>query len=206
MPLPLLPHHVENAKLYATRFVMLEEILHAMDRPSICEVGVAFGAFSEHMMKHGRPKTFTAIDEFGIHKLPMFWGKPTSEWLGNLTHADFYREKMAPIAAEYDCRLSMMEGQSWDCLSLCRNKSFDLIYLDAGHDEQSVRNDAVAAKDKVRPGGVVVFNDYTIYDTTSGMPYGVVEVANEFVRRNDCKVIGLALQPNMFCDLAVRCP
>jgi hypothetical protein len=57
----------------------------------------------------------------------------------------------------------------------------------------------------VRAGGYLVFNDYTMTDHLSRVDYGVVKAANELIGENErLKVIGFALNPQMFCDLAVH--
>ncbi len=53
------------------------------------------------------------------------------------------------------------------------------------------------------PGGVIVANDYTLYDPLTDVPYGVVQAVNSLVQRHDLVVDGLALEVNMFCDIAI---
>ena len=51
--------------------------------------------------------------------------------------------------------------------------------------------------------GLLVFNDYIMVDHHYGTPYGVVRAVNELVTASDWKVVGFALQQQMFCDIAL---
>ncbi|MCW2361380.1 hypothetical protein M2346_001961 [Sphingobium xanthum] len=85
------------------------------------------------------------------------------------------------------------------------DRDYDIVYIDAGHDYENVKNDALAGLDKIKSGGYMIFNDYTMMDQLYGTPYGVVQAANELiVDTGRMKVIGLGLNPQMFCDLAVK--
>ena len=81
--------------------------------------------------------------------------------------------------------------------------AFDLVYVDAGHEYDEVRRDGAVAARKLTPGGVLIFNDYIMVDHHYGTPYGVVRAVNELVTASDWKVVGFALQQQMFCDIAL---
>jgi hypothetical protein len=79
-----------------------------------------------------------------------------------------------------------------------------MIYIDAHHSYEAVRQDAANAKAKLKGNGILIFNDYTMYDHVNRGPYGVVQAVNELVVLEDWQVIGFALQSQMFCDVAIR--
>lgn len=148
-----------------------------------------------------QPEDFAAFDTFTLHTLAEFWGKPVVEWFGGLTHLEFYRRAVPPTERT---RVAIHEGDSSVTLPAHSAAAFDLLYIDAGHDYESVRRDGENAIRLLRPGGFLVFNDYTCFDQITGSPYGVVQAVNEIVKEHSFKVVGFALEPNMFCDIALR--
>jgi len=79
-----------------------------------------------------------------------------------------------------------------------------MIYIDAGHDLESVTKDADAAQAKIKNGGLIIFNDYIKYSHYDDCYYGVIPAVNGLVARNGFEVAGFALQPDMYCDIAIR--
>lgn len=53
------------------------------------------------------------------------------------------------------------------------HEPFDLIFIDGGHDLESVRTDIAIAKDWIRPDGIICGHDFTVFR-------GVTEAALEF--------------------------
>ena len=135
-----------------------------------------------------------------MHKSTQLWGRLSSEIFGSQTHEEFYR---ARLQADRD-RMLVCKGLSHEMLRGFPGGHFDLIYVDAGHDYTSVANDAAISALKVKPHGVIVFNDYTMVDFVAAIPYGVVPAVNELIRAGGWKVIGFALQHHMYCDIALR--
>jgi hypothetical protein len=85
-----------------------------------------------------------------------------------------------------------------------QDHSLDLIYIDAGHDIESVKRDMQEAVQKIKRDGTLIFNDYIMHDHITGSPYGVVPVVNDLVAQHGWKVVGFALQHHLFCDIALR--
>lgn len=79
-----------------------------------------------------------------------------------------------------------------------------MIYIDAAHDYESVKRDAEIAQQKIRRDGIIVFNDYVMYDPFIGAEYGVVQAVNELLVRGGWDVIGFALEKSLFCDIAIQ--
>jgi Methyltransferase domain len=191
--------HLYNAKLYARREDLIAE-LALPAHPCICEVGVALGTFSKHLIQTLRPSSFHGLDLFMLHLQAELWGQKTSDVLLGMTHADFYRHTMKDQPAV----VSVREGPSQETLAQYPDEYFDMIYVDADHTYAGVKADAELAARKVKPAGVLVFNDYLFFDPLLNAEYGVVPVVNEMVAHQGWKVIGFALQKHMFCDIAIR--
>ena len=134
-----------------------------------------------------------------MHEQPLAWGIPTEVLFNGMTHLDFYKNRFADRGDQ----VVIETGLSYTGLARYPDKYFGLIYIDAGHDYENVKRDTELAKVKLKNGGVLVFNDYMMYDHIAGFPYGVVPAVNELVVNEDWRVFGFALQPHMFCDIAI---
>jgi len=192
----LRPQHVAaDARLFANR----ESMVAGLGLPQnsvVAEVGVAKGAFTAVLLDTLHPKTFIAIDNFQMHVGQDPRTAHEDFVFDGVTQLDFYQQRFGD-------RVVIDQGDSADRLSRYDSDYFDMIYIDAGHDYDSVKADAQAAKSKVKVGGVLIFNDYLLLDPR-GKPYGIVQAVNELLTAGGFVIIGFALQINMFCDIALR--
>jgi hypothetical protein len=192
-------HLNKNAKLFVNR----EDMINSFDlgpAPKLAEIGVAFGNFSEVMINKYKPSKFVAIDTFVMHEFNAHWGVPKEETLGNLTHLEYYKNRFADHADIMEFKV----GMSFDGIADTPDNYFDLIYLDADHGYDYVKRDADISVTKLKQDGILVFNDYIMYDHCAGVEYGVVQVVNEMVVYGDWEIVGFALQRDMFCDIAIK--
>jgi hypothetical protein len=192
------PKHLENAKLYANRLEMLKHLPLEKD-PHIVEVGVALGDLSRFILENLKPAEFFAIDTFDMHKYPKHWGKSSTEIFGELTHFEFYKRAFNSFE-----EVSILQDLSHVGLDRLPHEEFDLIYLDAGHDFESVESDAKIASSKIHERGILVFNDYIMFDPFINAKYGVVQVVNKMLSTDIWEVVGFAFEKNLFCDIALR--
>lgn len=188
-----------NARLFADRYDMVRNLASLLPTaPMVCELGVAYGDFSQFLLDTLSPKELYGLDIFWLHQHEMIWGKPSREVFKGLTHEQFYRERFA------DKPVKVMSGDGVASLAQVPNQHFDFIYVDAGHHYDEVQRDTKAVLPKVKPGGILQFNDYIMLDHVANDPYGIVQVVNQLVASSDWKVIGFALQHQMFCDIALQ--
>jgi hypothetical protein len=191
--------HLDNPRLFANREDLISS-MRSVEGGVIAEVGVAHGAFSEYLLKELRPRKFVAFDLFKMHEWDKYLGVSTKQLLNNMTHLDYYRRKFADRETQV---VTEVGGSSLN-LAKYPDKSFDLIYIDADHSYESVKQDANVAKTKVADNGIIVFNDYIQFDFLHGVRYGVVRAVNELVINDDWRVCGFSLQSAMYCDIAIR--
>lgn len=191
--------HLASARLYANRADM---VLALKDRlpasPRICEVGVALGDFSEFLINALQPSEFLAMDLFGLDKYESLWGTPTSEIFRGKTHAQYYQDRFASP------KVRVFNGDSVEALSSLSDQSLDLIYIDGDHSYEGVKADTTQAIRKVTAAGLLIFNDYLLYDHIQKGEFGVVQAVNELVNSSDWRIVGFALQHAMFCDIALQ--
>jgi hypothetical protein len=204
---PLNAAHMDDARLFADRYDLMRHVQRlqqscGLRNPSVLEIGVAVGDFSAFLIELFRPRHFAAADLFDLHEHEVVWGIPTVEMFKGQTHLDFYRQRMESL---YTGDLRIEQGLSAEASDRLADDGYDIVYIDAGHYYENVREDAQVALKKVRIGGFIVFNDYLMMDHLYGTHYGVVQAANEVIcDTGRVKVVGLGLNPQMFCDLAVR--
>ena len=200
VPVAISSDHLAGATLYANR----NDALDSWPRGAvIAELGVGFGAYSQLIMDRTYPKLFDAYDLFNLHEKETLWGKPSSHFFKGMTQIEFYRER---FKAHFDAdRMRAFEGDSSGQLKRQPEHFYDVIYIDGDHTLNGVKRDASVAISSIRPNGILVFNDYVYYDRT-GRPYGVINVANDLCVNHGWKVKYIALQPQMFCDIALFKP
>jgi hypothetical protein len=117
-----------------------------------------------------------------------------------MTHLDYYKRRFADRG---DHVLTEV-GPSNVNLEKYPDKSFDLIYIDGDHSYEGVKKDANVAKLKLADNGIMVFNDYIMFDHQNAVYYGVVHTVNELIVNEEWRVCGFALEKSMFCDIAIR--
>lgn len=189
--------------MYAQLFASREEMVSALYGDVggfIAELGVAVGYFSRFLLETLKPDKFVGLDLFDLHDQETIWGRPSSELLEGKTHKQFYSDLLRGWPTETD----LIEGYSHLALNNLEDASYDMIYIDASHTYEDVQRDCEAALRKLKRSGLLVFNDYIMFDHHNGVPYGVVQVVNELVTSSNWKVVGFALNQQMYCDIALR--
>jgi hypothetical protein len=194
------PSDVENARLFAGRDSLVKYLAPELKNGAIAEVGVMYGDFSDFIIRTIQPAVFVAIDRFDLHTVPVVAGKASAERFQGLTHREFYQRRFSDHGSKVRCE----EGDSCQGLSRYPDRTFDMIYVDAGHDYESVKEDADLSKQKIKPDGILLFNDYIKYSHYDDSYYGVIPVVNDLVVNQGFEVVGFALQPDMYCDIAIR--
>jgi hypothetical protein len=140
------------------------------------EVGVQHGHFSRFLLDEIQPTTLHLFD------------------LSDALLRDDIRD---------DPRTNLHLGDSSSVLMRQPDQSFDWLYIDGDHSYEGVRKDAEAALVKIRPGGIIAFNDYTPWSPGEAIPYGIMACVNELVNEG-LDMIGVALTPNGYFDVALR--
>ena len=167
---------LKATKMYASRYEMLENL------PSggiVAEVGVQEGLFSLEILNRCRPLQLHLID-IDI--------SPTSnnEELKKSDKVQFY------------------EADSSKALSSFPDNFFDWIYIDGDHSYEGVKRDAHVSMQKVKPGGYLVFNDFTIWSPVEMIDYGIPYVVCELIRNFNYKMTHFALHPLGYHDVAIQ--
>jgi hypothetical protein len=175
-PSPKLPSQlIAQCRFCASRGELLKYLPHGA---RVAEVGVAHGHFSRRILSTTNPTELHLIDlDFGILD-PSLRG---------------------------DSRVRLHKGASHKMLAAFPDGSFDWIYIDGDHSYAGVRRDAMAAADKIKPGGFLAFNDFAHADPFLGT-YGVHRAVVEFAVARKWPLVWWAYEPNALYDVVLKRP
>lgn len=183
----------DNARLFSNRKALVKHCASLCPQnPSIAEVGVYQGIFSQYLLNEFVPSKLHLIDTFCTSD--NIYGYFTKN-----THYKYIQQKFHDNQV-VECH----QGLSWDMLNSIADNSLDYIYIDADHSYQSVKKDIEAAYAKIKDGGIIQFNDYTHYGLLERGEYGVLFAVNEFIESKDIHLIGLSIDRSGYHDIAVR--
>ncbi len=188
----LTSRHLKNCQFAIDRYEALKKL------PSggiIAEIGVLGGDLSDWFLKTLAPKELHLIDLYNCADFP---GK---DRFNKRQHETFiYNRFDEQIKDEL---VKIKKGYSWDVMATYPDNYFDIIYIDAAHDYNSVKKDLQLSAKKIKENGFIVMNDYIMYDHLARSKYGVVEATNEFCINEGWEFLYYAFHPNLFCDVVL---
>jgi len=190
---------VAGARLFADR----ASLIRGLSIPKsgvIAEIGVLRGDFSEFLISELAPRKFVGFDMFNAHEHASIWGIPSSEFFQGLTQQEYVQRRLT----RFGDSVALERGPSQRTLPKYARREFDLVYIDAGHDYDDVKSDAHWAAQMAKDDGILVFNDYILFDHMAMAPYGIVPVVNRMLVDEGWRVVGFAFQHQLFCDIAIQ--
>jgi predicted O-methyltransferase YrrM len=78
---------------------------------------------------------------------------------------------------------------SSDAVKHFEDNFFDLIYIDADHTYKGCLQDIIEWYPKVKNGGLLLGDDYKVYQSKTGVDFGVIEAVNRFAKDNNLNVL-----------------
>lgn len=134
----------ENCKVVPKR----EDILPDMPkRGRMAEIGTQEGLFAERIVLECNPSEMHLFD---VNMAPL-------------------RQRNSAVTRS----AILHEGDSSTLMEDMPENYFDMIYIDGDHTLPGVQKDIDSARSKVKPGGFLVFNDFSLWSAVEFMPYGV---------------------------------
>jgi SAM-dependent methyltransferase len=178
------------------------------------EVGVYRGDFSQMILEQAKPAELYLIDSwrYDLKELNPFSDTPEnfSAFRGKIhwdhfgddpqgaqdRNFDYVRSRFAGAANVNVIRANSVEG-----IQGLTDGHFDVIYIDANHQYEYALRDMMEARKKLKPGGILLLNDF--YEGPGGAEQnlGVVGATNTFVKRYDFHYV--AMTYGSYADLAV---
>ena len=149
----------------------------------IAEVGVLKGDFSKIILQKAQPVELHLIDmDFSLFDF------------------NFFSEKInKTVFLHNGDSSSIME-------TIFSDDYFDVIYIDADHTYDGVSQDIRAAGRKVKPGGLLAFNDYMNWSPLESRAYGVMKAVNELIVSKRWPVVFFAFHDLGYHDIVVQRP
>lgn len=173
---PGLPQElVDGARLVASRDQLIELLPKG---GTIAELGTWRGHFARTILDRCQPDCLHVID---------------------IDFSQFDR------TLEADQRLRRHEGLTQAVIAGFPDEHFDWIYVDGDHSYRGAAGDAAAAAPKVKPGGLLIFNDFAHIDPLLGR-YGVHRAVSEFMLEHRWPIAFFAMHPAALYDIALRKP
>lgn len=155
--------HTETCRLLPNRLAMLDRLpRHAV----VAEVGVAFGDFSQEIMKRADPAALHLIDAWSTER---------------------YRAGLEKIRQSFSNeieteRVVINQGLSTDVLETYPDDFFDWVYIDTDHTYQTTIQELRTAQRIVRPSGHIAGHDHCTGNVVKPFPYGVVQAVTQFCK------------------------
>jgi hypothetical protein len=187
------------------------------DNPSVLEVGVEAGHFSERIMAVLEPEELHLLDPWEVNP----WnGKVYSEGhMRNTPTAHSNVSMQEAIRKRYEKEIQMgivhlHRGYSHDLVNNFQTGYFDFVYLDGCHLYESVKQDLQDYHEKVQPEGILGGHDYISVDrefTQEGITYnnqlgyGIKQAVDEFLNeQSGLELCALVSDEIPFPDWAIR--
>ena len=168
---------LRTARIFGSRAAALEVLPSG---GTVAEVGTQAGHFAQRI-----------LDELKPDRLHLF-------------DLEFETLRSSNPAIASDNRVTLHQGDSSTALAELPDQIFDWMYIDGDHKIEGVRRDRDVAVLKLKPDGIMVFNDYTVWSPMEMTDYGVVPIVNAMLASGEWEVLYLALHPLMYCDIAIR--
>ncbi len=130
----------------------LAQLVKLAEGKEVLEVG-SFRGLSAWCMAHAC-EHITCVDTFCANSAGQF------QMPEQTTYQEF-RRNLAPFESKLNC-LPFSSERAHELIPA--DKQFDLIFLDAMHDYDSVREDALRWWPRVKPGGYLAMHDYGHWD------------------------------------------
>jgi SAM-dependent methyltransferase len=158
-------------------FASREDMLDFLPRSGrVAEFGTLAGKFAKEILRRNNPAELYLID------------------------IDTSR-----IDLQEDGRVHIRRGLAHEIIAGFPDRYFDWIYIDADHSYAGTLRDATAAAEKIKPGGLLVFNDFAHIDPDLGR-YGVHRAVVDFVIDRGWPLRCFAFERHALYDVAIERP
>ena len=138
------------------------------------EIGVKQGVFSKHLLSHVPFKKLYLVDP---------WIKQDSKTYDEVHHDHISDLKTClDNVSEFKGRCEIVRDFSYNANSRFEDEYFDFIYIDGNHSYDAVKDDLNKWYPKLKKGGLIAGDDYTIQPEELSFNYmfGVKKAVDEF--------------------------
>jgi predicted O-methyltransferase YrrM len=150
--------------------------LSGTDKIKIAEIGVYKGRgtalWNVELINRNIDYEYYAIDNFEGSEEHKAWN--------DIPHYEHALSNLAPIKH----KINLIKSDSIEASQTYPDGYFDIIYIDAAHDYESVKKDILAWLPKLKTGGTICGDDYT-----PGWP-AVIQAVDEIFDKHTINVVG----------------
>jgi len=160
------------------RWNAIYERIKNIDNPVGAEIGVYRGELSEKILKMKKNLHWTMIDSWSVDTYKDCAPDAVSENYKKLyqdNSEENYTFVYKKIYAKFHYKSNIIRKTSFSAAKCFNPHSFDIVFIDAAHDYNSVFDDLWTWWGKVKPGGYLSGHDYGV----EGFP-GVEAAVNNF--------------------------
>lgn len=156
------------------RWEVLSKLLKTQDLKmySVAEIGVFEGKTCQYLLKHHKFSEYILVDPYVVY----------SEYIDlrsdNLKLYNAY-QKVEELVNKNDF-LKLYKMYSNEAVNYIPDESLDMVFIDANHDYEYVKNDIKLWKNKVKQGGIIAGHDYN-YPGILGVKEAVDEIFGDRV-------------------------
>ena len=175
----------------------LQEILKKKPR-NFLEIGVFHGVTARNVCEL---LNFVHKGEFNYIGIDLFDEKKDNEIIPNINFTNpfkkiyfkyilrenpYTKESVENLLAKFKSKIKLIKGDTNEILGTIDLKNIDYVFLDGGHNYETVKNDLNFCKKILSNNGTVLCDDYNL----SYAP-GVKRAIDEFVKNNNfkCQII-----------------
>jgi SAM-dependent methyltransferase len=174
---PELPQSaLDGCRVLSSRTAMLDRL---PKEGVAIELGVLRGDFSRQILARAMPSVLHLVDiDFG------------------------------PLASDIrgDPSVRLHRGLTLEVMPGFPDAAFDFIYVDADHSYPAVRRDIGLAVPKLKPGGIIAFNDFARIVRPGLGTFGVHQAVSEFIVERQWEVAYFCFDGEALYDIALRKP
>lgn len=155
----------EAARSASSRAGLVTRILTEAGVRRMAEIGVWRGKLSERLLRDcPQIEHYTMIDPW--RRLPD-WNKPLAET------PDFDKVHAAALSnTEFAAdRRAVLRGTTTEVIDRLEDASLDAVYVDGDHTLRGILIDLIAAYPKLRPGGLMLGDDFSTNPFQHGLDY-----------------------------------
>lgn len=160
----------------------IADILHAYNlRKGVgVEIGVKRGEFSKVLLESWDCESLILVDAWEQQPNNVY------DETNVHNHHDDYLKCMTALEP-YKGRFHVMRGLSHEVVKDINDETLDFVYIDANHSYDAVKQDLHDWYPKLKPGGIIAGDDYTINSIETfgnNSVFGVKKAVDEFAIHN----------------------
>ncbi len=145
-----------HVSAWSSNYPLIRDLIKQNNLLVGCELGVAFGTHSAYILGNTEVSKLYSIDPYRHFPNSVY---PDGMNLEQQAFDVLYEKVQRRLSAFGD-RTSILRMTSGDAAQLFVNDSLDFVYIDANHTYLGVWQDLNTWINKVRPGGLLIGDDY----------------------------------------------